>query len=119
MAKILVVDDDEGVRSILRRVLAPLGHDVLEAGDGEAALQTSLRERPDLVITDLNLPGKNGDIVIRELRDMHPPPIIVAMSGLKRVLLYVQQDVDDTMQKPFDVDVLVNMVGRLLGHKRP
>ena len=85
MAGILIVDDDDGVRYVLRRVLAA-GHDVIEARDGEEALRIYHREKPDLVITDLSMPGMNGDELIRKLKSCSPAPGIIAMTGVEYAL---------------------------------
>ena len=114
MASILVVDDDDGVRHFLSRVLSAR-YRVLEARDGEEALRVFHREGPDLVITDLNMHGMNGDEVIRVLRRCHPDTRIIAISGVDYALATVEGEVDRILQKPLDVDVLEEAVAGLLG----
>ena len=81
VSRILVVDDDTQVREILRKRLEKNGFDVEEASDGEAAL-ASYRDTPsDVVITDLVMPGKGGQGLIRDLRREFPQARIVAISG--------------------------------------
>ena len=110
---ILIVDDDDGVRHFLSRVLSAR-YRVLEARDGEEALRVFARERPDLVITDLNMHGKNGDEVIRVLRRCHPATGIIAISGVDYALATVEREADRILQKPLDVDVLEEAVAGLL-----
>jgi CheY-like chemotaxis protein len=69
-AKILVVDDDESLRLLLVRQLMTAGYDVCAAGDAIAAVSTAVRERPDLVLLDLGLPGGNGRVVLERLRGL-------------------------------------------------
>ncbi|MGH7803105.1 MAG: diguanylate cyclase, partial [Candidatus Binatia bacterium] len=66
--RILVVDDIEENRDVLRRMLERGGHDVLLAGDGDSAIQQAIEGRPDVVILDVRMPGKDGFQVCRELR---------------------------------------------------
>jgi two-component system cell cycle response regulator DivK len=66
--RILVVEDHEDNRQILRILLAGAGFDMLEAWDGEAALKTAASERPDLILMDIQLPGLNGYEVTQRLK---------------------------------------------------
>jgi len=67
--KILVVDDEPSNRAVVRAVLTPSGHDVLEASNAEEALAVVREHRPDLVLTDLGLPAVSGADFIKTLRD--------------------------------------------------
>jgi CheY-like chemotaxis protein len=66
--KILVVDDESQNVEVLRRLMTRLGYEVLTATDGESALHSVLRDRPDLVLLDVNMPGINGFEVCRRLK---------------------------------------------------
>jgi CheY-like chemotaxis protein len=81
MANILLVDDEEQLRSILRIVLESAGHEVEEAGNGKEAVE-SYRSRPaDLLVTDIIMPEKEGIETIIQLRESYPKVKIIAMSG--------------------------------------
>jgi CheY-like chemotaxis protein len=81
MAKILLIDDDEQVRLTLRTMLERIGHDVVEASDGQVGVD-KFRESPaDLVITDIVMPQKGGITTIYELRRDYPDLRIIAVSG--------------------------------------
>jgi CheY-like chemotaxis protein len=80
-ARVLVVDDDPQVRTVIRRILEQAGYDVEEAADGRMAT-TRYRARPaDLVITDIYMPEKDGLEIVLELRALHPDVKVIAMSG--------------------------------------
>lgn len=81
MPRILLVDDDDSLRTMLRINLVKMGHHVLEARDGRQALALFEQEPPEVVITDLVMPEKEGLEIIRELRRKHPEVKIIAMSG--------------------------------------
>jgi CheY-like chemotaxis protein len=81
MANILLVDDEEQLRSILRIVLESAGHQVEEAGNGKEAVE-SYRSRPaDLLVTDIVMPEKEGIETIIQLRESYPNVKVIAMSG--------------------------------------
>lgn len=80
MSRILIVDDDEQLRTMLRMVLQGAGYEVLEARDGRL-IGKALEEHPDLIVTDVLMPGTDGFEVIRELRRNDPSVRIIAMSG--------------------------------------
>jgi CheY-like chemotaxis protein len=81
MARILLIDDDEPVRTTLRLTLEHFGHTVIEARDGTEGLALFQHANADLVITDIVMPEKDGLEVLRELRRMHPSVKIIAISG--------------------------------------
>ncbi len=81
MARILLIDDDHTVRTMVSKVLDGLGHTVIEARDGEEGLDLLPRINAELVITDLVMPGKDGLAVLAAVRESHPPLKVIAMSG--------------------------------------
>src|SRR3954471_4136928 len=90
MARILLVDDDEPLRSLLRQTLEQGGYTVVEADTGRAAAEKLRVEIPDIVLTDLVMPEHEGLEFIMMLRKKHPEIPIVAMSGgLARSSLYL------------------------------
>ena len=68
MARILVADDEHGIRALLRLTLVPAGHSVVEAADGDEALALARTHRPDIVILDVWMPGLSGLDVCRAIR---------------------------------------------------
>ncbi len=116
MAAILIVDDEEPVRSTIRSILEFGGHDVREATDGEQALTALCERRPDLVLCDITMPRMSGHDVLRELRQDHPQlsdlPFIFlsALAGRGDVVDGLRLGADDYLAKPIDHDVLLAKV---------
>jgi CheY-like chemotaxis protein len=68
--RILVIDDSQEIRSILRNmILGPNGYQVMTAQDGQQGIECALREHPDLILTDVNMPRMTGIEVLQKLRD--------------------------------------------------
>jgi two-component system, chemotaxis family, chemotaxis protein CheY len=123
MARILVIDDDPSLRRSMRKVLERSGHEVIEAEDGDKGMRLVREVHPDLVVTDLLMPEKEGIETIQELRAEFPEIPIVAVSGAGSVeeggpLLDAQLfGADATLSKPFEVEELVQTVTRVLAGK--
>lgn len=122
MPRILLVDDDDAVREILRKALVAAGHEVDEASNGDLAIAAYRRQAADLVITDLVMPDKDGLETIMELRRMDPSVRVVAMSGGGRTLgpgqLYLESaralGARQILSKPFTVGALLKAIGDAL-----
>jgi DNA-binding response OmpR family regulator len=102
--KILVVDDEAKIVRLVRSYLEQAGYDVVEAGDGQTALIQARRERPDLVILDLGLPGIDGLEVIRTLRREGDTSIIVLTARIEDTdkIVGLELGADDYITKPFN-----------------
>ena len=85
MARILVVDDDEGVRMMLRVLMEKSGYEVVEAGNGNEAVLSIQAHTPALVIMDIVMPEKEGLETILEVRQFQPDLPIIAISGGGRI----------------------------------
>ena len=68
MARVLIIEDNRDNRELMQYLLTAFGHEVTTAEDGEAGIETARRERPDLVVCDIHLPGADGYEVVRELK---------------------------------------------------
>lgn len=102
--RILVVDDDEAIRRLLMLELTALGHEVLEADDGLAALEVARREEPDLVLLDFLMPRLNGADTLRRLREDGFPGRVVFVTALSPSLreeLSAGEAPDGILRKPF------------------
>jgi sigma-B regulation protein RsbU (phosphoserine phosphatase) len=78
---ILIIDDDGFYRTVIRRILEDDGHDVVEAQDGPEGVELYRQVQPELVITDMRLPGVDGGEVIRNLRSIDDNAKVIAVSG--------------------------------------
>jgi len=123
MARVLVIDDEEQVRTLIREVLEGAGHEVMEAGNGREAMKLYEANPTNVVITDLVMPEQDGLEIIRELRRRFPAVKIIAVSGAQQKLnldlLYVAEKLGAlrTLEKPFDIRKLVALVEDLLQDK--
>ncbi|MGA9996063.1 MAG: response regulator transcription factor [Pyrinomonadaceae bacterium] len=110
--RILVVDDEAQITRVLRRSLTTHRYDVRVAADGEAALELFHDWPPDLVITDLSMPGMSGLELCRHLRANSSIPIIVlSVKGEERVKVEaLDAGADDYVTKPFGMDELLARV---------
>lgn len=119
-ARILVVDDEFGPRESLRMILRP-AYDVLTASDGSEALEI-LRSTPiDLVTLDLNMPGVQGEELMRVIRREFRGVEVIVITGYGSVESAVEglrYGVCDYIQKPFDVVKVLSAVSRALGSRR-
>ncbi len=105
---ILVVDDERAARFALRRTLEK-EHKVLEAESGEQALAALERERPDLVVLDLNMAGMSGLDALAKIRERPdaPPVVILTAHGSERIAVdAMKRGAADYLTKPYDVDEL-------------
>src|SRR5688572_11256152 len=123
MASILLVDDDEQLRPMLKMVLERAGHVVNEAGNGKEALVSYSRQQAELVVTDLVMPDKEGLETIMELRRTYSDLKIIAMSGGVRtgahnyLALAVKFGADHVLNKPFSNQELLDAVSMLVSHR--
>ena len=113
---ILVVDDEPRIVELARDYLEHAGFRVITAHDGHAALQAARRDRPDLVVLDLGLPGLDGLDVTRELRRDGSTPIVMVTARDDELdkLLGLELGADDYLTKPFSPRELVARVKAVL-----
>ena len=122
MPRILVIDDDEQIRLLLRSILEREGYEVETAADGAQGLNFFRKDPADLVITDILMPEKEGLETIRELCDEFPDAKIIAISGggsLAHPEVYLELckkfGALRTFQKPVDRHELVTAVREIIG----
>ncbi|MDD5341816.1 MAG: response regulator transcription factor [Patescibacteria group bacterium] len=113
--KILVVEDEESIREVIKKYLQLAGFDVLEAASGEVAL-LKFNDSVDLVILDLNLPNRDGLEVCRGLRKKSQVPIIMVTARTEEIdeLKGLAIGADDYIKKPFSPKVLLARVQSIL-----
>ncbi|HZF36023.1 MAG TPA: response regulator [Candidatus Angelobacter sp.] len=125
MALIMIVDDDAHIQLALRQIVESAGHRVIEASNGQDAIDLFEEFRPDLVITDVFMPHTDGIETIRAIRRIMPGAKIIAISGgyIGNGWNYLDSVVvlgaNLALQKPFTCSQLLSAIDRLLGGRPP
>lgn len=116
MKKILIVDDEEQIRNILRMYLVREGYEISEAEDGEKGLSLFYEKPFDLVILDVMLPKKDGWSILREIKKYTETPVIMltARDDSEDEVFGFEMGADDYITKPFNNKVLLARVKSLL-----
>lgn len=117
MARVLLVDDDASLLDVLSLAFVDAGYEVETAKDGRDALERILRDGPDLLVTDVNLPHRDGYSLVRELRAKGQTlPIVLLTSRDTEVdeILGFDLGADDFVSKPFSTRALLARVSALL-----
>jgi len=111
-SRILVVDDETQIARVLKTALNSQGYEVKTAGDGESALNLATDWIPDLVVTDLSMPGMTGIELCRSVRERsHVPIIVLSVRGEEKTKIEaLDAGADDYVTKPFSVSELLARV---------
>lgn len=119
--RILIVEDEETIREVVRRYLEREGFQVREAGDGYAALDILAEEEPDLIVMDLMLPGIDGLTLTRQLRQRSRVPVIMltARGETSDRIRGLDSGADDYLPKPFSPRELVSRIQAVLRRGAP
>jgi DNA-binding response OmpR family regulator len=125
--KILVIDDDPDVHTVVKKILEPKSYEVMSAYDGFEGLRKVVDERPDLIILDVIMPGKHGFDVVHELKTdekyhffSNIPVLMLTVYPEDREKMHLSMregmmmEAEDYLQKPIDAKELVNRVEGLL-----
>lgn len=120
MAEILILEDDDLVRDVLCAALERVGHSTREAPDVERAIALHRKVRPDLVIVDLLMPGRDGIQAIAELRerDSHARILAISGGGSEGLAHARALGADASLAKPFSLDQLESTVEGLLSGRQ-
>jgi DNA-binding response OmpR family regulator len=119
--RVLVVEDDEGIREMLKYNLSSAGFSVQEASDGASGLRTARTAQPDLILLDLMLPGMSGFDFARALRKTSRVPIIMITAKDAEVdkIVGLELGADDYITKPFSVREVLARVNAVLRRAAP
>jgi two-component system, OmpR family, KDP operon response regulator KdpE len=114
--KLLVVDDDDGLRLLLQTTLPREGYEVLTAGSGVEGMRLLFSQQPDLVLLDLMMPGMDGWEMLERIREVSTVPVIMltAVDGVPQRVRGLTRGADDYVVKPFHRDELVARIEALL-----
>jgi DNA-binding response OmpR family regulator len=118
MAQVLVVDDADKIRSLVRRLLEAAGHDVLEARNGRDCLRVLYAEKPDLVMLDVSMPDMDGWTALERIRELTWVPVLMltAHDAPPDRVRGLRAGADDYIVKPFDPDELLARIDLALRH---
>lgn len=117
MAKIVLIDDEQALLDVLAMTFEDAGHEVITAHDGSAGLQLILEEHPDLVVSDVNMPVRDGFWLCKELRTRGSTVPIILLTARDNEIdeaLGLELGADDYVAKPFSTRVLLARVTSLL-----
>src|ERR1700746_4102429 len=120
VSRILVVDDDEDIRGLVRALLERAGHEVSDAPDGRAGLRELYAGSPDLVILDVAMPGLDGWTTLERIREVSDVPVLMLTARDAEVerVRGLKSGADDYVVKPFGRQELVARVDVLLRRPR-
>jgi two-component system response regulator ResD len=115
MTRILVVDDDQNIRRLIRYALSDEGYQVDEASDGKAALKVIGKQHPDIIILDMKMPGMDGWEFARAYRNLydHRAAIIVLTAARDAAARSMDINAESFLSKPFDLDILLQRVAEI------
>ena len=122
MTKILLIDDEKSILKMLKKLLELNNYDVAVAENGNEGIKLYQKFTPDIVVTDLIMPDKEGLETIRELKEIDPDVKIIAMSGggnsdPKMYLSFAEQfGAAKVLKKPIDNDKLLSAINELANH---
>lgn len=122
MAKILVIDDEQGIRDLLDTLLRRKGYDVVVAESGRKGLELFRRERPDVIVLDLKMPGMDGLTVLQEVRRVDPKQMVIILTGVGTPEAEQQVralGVTEFVEKEFSLHLLGDSLKRLLVYTDP
>jgi DNA-binding NtrC family response regulator len=115
--RILVVDDEEALRTVLSSELVSEGYDVRTASDGDEAISGLQKEPFDLVLLDIKMPRMNGFEVLKFVKEKHPRTKVVMLTGfadLKNAIESKKLGAEDFVSKPYDLVDLLTTIERVL-----
>jgi two-component system KDP operon response regulator KdpE len=120
-ANILVVDDEAQIRRVMRATLSAQGYVISEVKTGEEALEFVRKQRPDLVLLDVNMPGMGGIEACREIRRMSDAPIIMltVRNAERDKVSALDAGADDYVVKPFSIEELLARIRAALRRYAP
>src|SRR3954469_18990982 len=119
--KILIVDDEANARSALSEILREEGYETETAADGFKALGKLGAFAPDLVLTDLKMPGLDGIGLLEELRTASPTTVVVVMTAFGTIdsaVEAIKKGAENSLTKPLDPDTIVAVVERAMEKAR-
>ncbi|HEX2524523.1 MAG TPA: response regulator, partial [Terriglobia bacterium] len=121
MGKILVVEDNDVLRSSVVQALVETGHVITEVGDGEEATERLQQESYDVVLTDMRMPKRSGLEVLRFAKQVNDLTVVIMMTAFATIESAVEamkSGAYDYIQKPFELEELEVKINRALEYRR-
>ena len=118
----MIIEDDSAVRRALKRLFETEGYDVDLAGDGTAGLELFRKVPPSVLVLDLRLPGRSGEEVCREIKQLAPNVLLIVLSGKSDVVdkvVLLEIGADDYVTKPFSPRELLARVRAAIRRSKP
>lgn len=121
MARILVIDDQDSIRRVVRRALEQDGHEVFDASDGELGMEILESHSFNVVITDIFMPGQDGIVTLRQVRKRFPQVKVIVISGGDSTgMMDLREDAEllgavKSLPKPFNAREIMDVVRSVLG----
>jgi len=113
---IMIVDDEEDIRTTVKTILERNGYKVIEAVDGDQCLEKLAKEKPDLILLDIMMPGTPVKDIVAKITDKKIAFLTVVRTGeAEKEDLLQGKNIVDFIQKPFDVNDLLKRVKKIVG----
>src|SRR5688572_15090427 len=116
--RILIVEDDVDQRDFLTILLTRKGYTIYTAGDGDEGIKQAQLHRPDLIITDLEMPEVDGITMVKVLRDLpgysEVPILMLSAHGSGSLRMGIRAGASKGLRKPVDIDLLMDLIRTLL-----
>jgi len=113
--KLLLIDDEEGIRKLLSMSLRNEGYDVITADNGHNGIELFKQEAPSIVLTDIKMPGMNGIDVLRKIKEINPDAEVIIITGygdMEKAVKSIQLEASDFITKPVNADALSKALQR-------
>jgi len=114
LAKILIADDEEGIRHYLHKVIHMMGHETIDVSNGKEALDIFKNSRIDLSIVDINMPEMDGLSFLHAAKEIDPNAVIIIMTGYPSadsIVETIEEDGYTYLAKPIDMVQLQDLIG--------
>lgn len=115
--KVLIVDDAFDTREIIQKLLRYEGFEVITATTGEEGLEKTIKEKPDIILLDINLPGMNGTEVLKRIKEFNPIQCVVMLTAYATVdnaIQSLKEGASDFIKKPFENEYLIHVINKTL-----
>ncbi len=109
MSKLLIIDDEEGIRKVLSLSLASDGYEVLAAATGEEGIEIFKKESPSIILTDIKMPGMDGIEVLKQIKELNPDAEVIMITGhgdMDSAIESLKLDASDFLNKPIRDEAL-------------